>query len=223
MSINEIVILLLGIIISITLLLMFRRLFFGKKASIEINKKVNSRELFEPVQTSEEKIERNQASIDEEILDDYNESIESDNYDSVFKSNEKTDLITIHLEAEENVFEYEPLIHFLKNSDFDFSDEGGWFKINLEEENNFLFVNGLNPGKFSLEENIISTNVMTLIYSMRPKTNSVNALAELIKFSELVAKQFSSQILDYDRNVLTQQMVEHYSQMAEEFDLNNLS
>ena len=50
MSINEIIILLLGIIISITLLLMFRRLFFGKKSSIEINKKVNSRELFEPVQ-----------------------------------------------------------------------------------------------------------------------------------------------------------------------------
>ena len=223
MSINEIVILLLGIIISITLLLMFRRLFFGKKSSIELNKKVNSRELFEPVQASEDEIMENQTPINEEILDDYDESIESDNYDSVFKSNEKTDLITIHLEAEENVFEYEPLIHFLKNSDFDFSDEGGWFKINLDEENNFLFVNGLNPGKFSLEENIISTNVMTLIYSMRPKTNSVNALAELIKFSELVAKQFSSQILDYDRNVLTQQMVEHYSQMAEEFDLNNLS
>ena len=223
MSINEIIILLLGIIISITLLLMFRRLFFGKKSSIEINKKVNSRELFEPVQASEEEIVENQTSINEEILDDYDESIESDNYDSVFKSNEKTDLITIHLEAEENVFEYEPLIHFLKNSDFDFSDEGGWFKINLEEENNFLFVNGLNPGKFSLEENIISTNVMTLIYSMKPKTNSVNSLAELIKFSELVAKQFSSQILDSDRNALTQQMVEHYSQMAEEFDLNNLS
>lgn len=223
MSINEIIILLLGIIISITLLLMFRRLFFGKKSSIEINKKVNSRELFEPVQASEEEIVENQTPINEEILDDYDESIESDNYDSVFKSNEKTDLITIHLEAEENVFEYEPLIHFLKNSDFDFSDEGGWFKINLEEENNFLFVNGLNPGKFSLEENIISTNVMTLIYSMKPKTNSVNSLAELIKFSELVAKQFLSQILDSDRNPLTQQMVEHYSQMAEEFDLNNLS
>ena len=223
MSINEIIILLLGIIISITLLLMFRRLFFGKKSSIEINKKVNSRELFEPVQASEEEIVENQTPINKEILDDYDESIESDNYDSVFKSNEKTDLITIHLEAEENVFEYEPLIHFLKNSDFDFSDEGGWFKINLEEENNFLFVNGLNPGKFSLEENIISTNVMTLIYSMKPKTNSVNSLAELIKFSELVAKQFSSQILDSDRNALTQQMVEHYSQMAEEFDLNNLS
>lgn len=223
MSINEIIILLLGIIISITLLLMLRRLFFGKKSSIEINKKVNSRELFEPVQASEEEIVENQTPINEEILDDYDESIESDNYDSVFKSNEKTDLITIHLEAEENVFEYEPLIHFLKNSDFDFSDEGGWFKINLEEENNFLFVNGLNPGKFSLEENIISTNVMALIYSMKPKTNSVNSLAELIKFSELVAKQFSSQILDSDRNALTQQMVEHYSQMAEEFDLNNLS
>lgn len=77
MSINEIIILLLGIIISITLLLMFRRLFFGKKSSIEINKKVNSRELFEPVQASEEEIVENQTPINEEILDDYDESIEN--------------------------------------------------------------------------------------------------------------------------------------------------
>ena len=50
MTINEIIILLLGIAISVTLLLIFRRIFFGKKTAIEISKKVNSRELFEPAQ-----------------------------------------------------------------------------------------------------------------------------------------------------------------------------
>ena len=58
---------------------------------------------------------------------------------------------------------------------------------------------------------------------MKPKGNSVNALAEMIKFAEHIAKDFSTQILDGDRNTLTQQMVEHYSQIAEEFDLNNIS
>ena len=86
-----------------------------------------------------------------------------------------------------------------------------------------MFVNGLNPGKFSEDDNILSTSIMTLIYSMKPKSNSVNALSELIKFAEGIAKNFSTQILDGDRNVLTQQMVEHYSQMAEEFDLNNIT
>ncbi len=86
-----------------------------------------------------------------------------------------------------------------------------------------MFVNGLNPGKFSEDENILSTSVMTLIYSMKPKSNSVNALTELIRFSEITAKNYSTQILDADRNILTQQMVEHYSQIAEEFDLNNIA
>ena len=93
----------------------------------------------------------------------------------------------------------------------------------LEDGDNFMFVNGLNPGKFSEEENILSTSIMTLIYSLKPKSNSVNALSQIIKFSENTAMNFSTQILDSDRNSLTQQMVEHYSQMAEEFDLNNIS
>ena len=54
MTINEIIILLLGIAISVTLLLIFRRIFFGKKTAIEISKKVNSRELFEPAQKTDE-------------------------------------------------------------------------------------------------------------------------------------------------------------------------
>ena len=218
MSINEIIIILLGLAISVTLILIIKRIFFGKKSAIEINNKVNSRELFEPtLKTDEEVISEPSEIADLETFEGEAE------YDSVFRAEENSDLITIHLEAEEQVFEYQNLINFLESSEFNFIDEGGWFRIILEDGNNFMFVNGLNPGKFSEDENILSTSVMTLIYSMKPKSNSVNALTELIRFSEITAKNYSTQILDADRNILTQQMVEHYSQIAEEFDLNNIA
>ena len=219
MTINEIIILLLGIAISVTLLLIFRRIFFGKKTAIEISKKVNSRELFEPAQKTDEE-EMLNSDIEEASEDLVDEGVE---YESVFRSEEKSNLITLHLEADENVFTYKGLIDYLDNSEVGYKDEGGWFKILLEDGDNFMFVNGLNPGKFSEEENILSTSIMTLIYSLKPKSNSVNALSQIIKFSENTAMNFSTQILDADRNSLTQQMVEHYSQMAEEFDLNNIS
>ena len=218
MSINEIIIILLGLAISVTLILIFKRIFFGKKSAIEINKKVNSRELFEPTLKTDEEVISESSEIDD--LETFEGEAE---YDSVFRAEENPDLITIHLEAEEQVFEYQNLINFLESSEFSFIDEGGWFRIILEDGNNFMFVNGLNPGKFSEDENILSTSVMTLIYSMKPKSNSVNALTELIRFSEITAKNYSTQILDADRNILTQQMVEHYSQIAEEFDLNNIA
>ena len=218
MSINEIIIILLGLAISVTLILIFKRIFFGKKSAIEINKKVNSRELFEPTLKTDEEVISEPSEIDD--LETFEGEAE---YDSVFRAEENSDLITIHLEAEEQVFEYQNLINFLESSEFSFIDEGGWFRIILEDGNNFMFVNGLNPGKFSEDENILSTSVMTLIYSMKPKSKSVNALTELIRFSEITAKNYSTQILDADRNILTQQMVEHYSQIAEEFDLNNIA
>ena len=218
MSINEIIIILLGLAISVTLILIFKRIFFGKKSAIEINKKVNSRELFEPTLKTDEEVISEPSEIDD--LETFEGEAE---YDSVFRAEENSNLITIHLEAEEQVFEYQNLINFLESSEFSFIDEGGWFRIILEDGNNFMFVNGLNPGKFSEDENILSTSVMTLIYSMKPKSNSVNALTELIRFSEVTAKNYSTQILDADRNILTQQMVEHYSQIAEEFDLNNIA
>ena len=218
MSINEIIIILLGLAISVTLILIFKRIFFGKKSAIEINKKVNSRELFEPTLKTDEEVISEPSEIGD--LETFEGEAE---YDSVFRAEENSNLITIHLEAEEQVFEYQNLINFLESSEFSFIDEGGWFRIILEDGNNFMFVNGLNPSKFSEDENILSTSVMTLIYSMKPKSNSVNALTELIRFSEVTAKNYSTQILDADRNILTQQMVEHYSQIAEEFDLNNIA
>ena len=218
MSINEIIIILLGLAISVTLILIFKRIFFGKKSAIEINKKVNSRELFEPTLKTDEEVISEPSDIG-----DLETFVGEAEYDSVFRAEENSNLITIHLEAEEQVFEYQNLINFLESSEFSFIDEGGWFRIILEDGNNFMFVNGLNPGKFSEDENILSTSVMTLIYSMKPKSNSVNALTELIRFSEITAKNYSTQILDADRNILTQQMVEHYSQIAEEFDLNNIA
>ena len=50
MMLNEIIVLIFGIIIAVTILLMLRKIFFGSRTNLKINKKVNSRELFEPLE-----------------------------------------------------------------------------------------------------------------------------------------------------------------------------
>jgi len=226
MIIYEILVLFLGLVIAITFVLMLRKLFFGSSAKIKIDKKVNSRELFESVGTAELNIPLDdmeaEAFIEEEIKsDDINHS-SGDDYD--LHTEPKNEIISIHLENSSDAkFTYKALTEFLNSSNFNFSDDGGWFKIYIDSEDSFLLVNGLNPGKFIPEEEIIDSPVMTLIYTLNSNSNSVSAFSQLINFAQLLAENFNSKILDAERNILTQQMVEHYSQIAEEFDLSNLT
>ena len=221
MIFSEILVLFLALVISITLILMLRKLFFGKQTKIQIDKKVNSRELFESVgsETSDQKIneqENSLESIEDEILNtDLNEN------DSV---SSQPEMLTLHLQNnEDSKFSYDDIKKFLGASSLEYVDEGGWFKVSLEEDDSFLLVNGLNPGKFIPEENLIETPILTLIYSLKSKTNSVSAFSKMIEITQLLSENFDSEILDSDRNILTKQMVDHYSQIAEEFDLNNLT
>ena len=221
MIFSEILVLFLALVIAITLVLMLKKLFFGKQTKIQIDKKVNSRELFESVgsETSDQKIneqENSLESIEDEILNtDLNEN------DSV---SSQPEMLTLHLQnSEDSKFSYDELKKFLGASSLEYVDEGGWFKVSLEEDDSFLLVNGLNPGKFIPEENLIETPILTLIYSLKSKANSVSAFTKMIEITQLLSENFDSEILDSDRNILTKQMVDHYSQIAEEFDLNNLT
>ena len=221
MIFSEILVLFLALVIAITLVLMLRKLFFGKQSKIQIDKKVNSRELFESVgsETSDQKTneqENSVESIEDEILNtDLNEN------DSV---SSQPEILTLHLQNnEDSKFSYDEIKKFLGASSLEYVDEGGWFKVSLEEDDSFLLVNGLNPGKFIPEENLIETPILTLIYSLKSKTNSVSAFSKMIEITQLLSENFDSEILDSDRNILTKQMVDHYSQIAEEFDLNNLT
>ena len=221
MIFSEILVLFLALVIAITLVLMLRKLFFGKQSKIQIDKKVNSRELFESVgsETSDQKTneqENSVESIEDEILNtDLNEN------DSV---SIQPEMLTLHLQnSEDSKFSYDEIKKFLGASSLEYVDEGGWFKVSLEEDDSFLLVNGLNPGKFIPEENLIETPILTLIYSLKSKTNSVSAFSKMIEITQLLSENFDSEILDSDRNILTKQMVDHYSQIAEEFDLNNLT
>ena len=220
MSINEIIIILLGLAISVTLILIFKRIFFGKKSAIEINKKVNSRELFEPVgsENSEREV------FQDNDLEKLSENGDLDSSQEGEIENTQSEMLTLHLEnSEESKFSYDAIKKFLGSNSIEYSDEGGWFKISIEEDDSFLLVNGLNPGKFVPEDGLLETQVMTLIYSFKPKANSVFAFSMMIDIAQLMADNFQSEILDSDRNNLTKQMVDHYSQIAEEFDLNNLA
>ena len=64
-----------GLVIAVTILLMFRRIFFGKRANLKINKKVNSRELFEPLDNEPAEFQGDNVLREEEtIQNSFNES-----------------------------------------------------------------------------------------------------------------------------------------------------
>ena len=220
MIFSEILVLFLALVIAITLVLMLRKLFFGRKSKIQIDKKVNSRELFEPVGSE---------SSDREVFQDNDLEKLSENGDLDSSQegeieNTQSEMLTLHLEnSEESKFSYDAIKKFLGSNKIEYNDEGGWFKILIEENDSFLLINGLNPGKFIPEDGLLETQVMTLVYSFKPKANSVSAFSKMIDMAQLMAENFQSEILDSDRNNLTKQMVDHYSQIAEEFDLKNLA
>ena len=215
MIFSEILVLFLALVISVTLVLMLRKLFFGRET------KINSRELFESATSKSSEGEFvEEGNLDEpsktDILDPSQQEEEI--------ANTHSDMITLHLQnTEESKFSYDAIKKFLSSNNIEHSDEGGWFKISIEEDDSFLLVNGLNPGKFIPEDGLIETPIMTLIYSFKSKANSVSAFSKMIEITQLIAENFESEILDSDRNSLTKQMVDHYSEAAEEFDLKNLT
>ena len=220
MIFSEILVLFLALVIAITLVLMLRKLFFGRKSKIQIDKKVNSRELFEPVgsENSEREV------FQDNDLKKLSENGDLDSSQEGEIENTQSEMLTLHLEnSEESKFSYDAIKKFLGSNKIEYNDEGGWFKILIEENDSFLLINGLNPGKFIPEDGLLETQVMTLVYSFKPKANSVSAFSKMIDIAQLMAENFQSEILDSDRNNLTKQMVDHYSQIAEEFDLKNLA
>ena len=221
MIFSEILVLFLALVIAITLVLMLRKLFFGRQTKIQIDKKVNSRELFEPVGSEPIKEKIHEENIPSEKYEEETLNQDLEETDIV---TENPKMLTLHIQNnEDSKFSYDGIKEFLGSNDIKFSDEGGWFKIFLEEADSFLFVNGLNPGKFIPEEDLLETPIMTLIYAFKNKANSVSAFSKMIEITQFIAEHFESEILDSDRNILTKQMVDHYSQIAEEFDLNNLT
>ena len=81
MMLNEIIVLLFGLIIAITIILMLKRIFFGRKTKLSIDKKVNSRDLFEPLENEPE------IESDEERFSEEKTSLEEDNQNSFSEDN----------------------------------------------------------------------------------------------------------------------------------------
>ena len=185
--------------------------------------------LFDLAKESEKiSLEENQSEIDiskqDNDLEKLSENGDLDSSQEGEIENTQSEMLTLHLEnSEESKFSYDAIKKFLGSNKIEYKDEGGWFKILIEENDSFLLINGLNPGKFIPEDGLLETQVMTLVYSFKPKANSVSAFSKMIDIAQLMAENFQSEILDSDRNNLTKQMVDHYSQIAEEFDLKNLA
>ena len=213
MMLNEIIVLIFGIIIAVTILLMLRKIFFGRRTNLKINKKVNSRELFEPLE--------NDLSLSDEVSSfDDTEDIEQPQ--DQLTPEAPDNLFVINLEGEDKTIAYKHLISILEEHSSNYSNEGGWFRI-FSDDHFFSLVNGLNPGRFDTSKEDDETTALTLILSPISGTNTISNFNQMVSFAELLASKLGLNLFDSERNPLTQQMIDHYSHQAEDFDLRNFA
>lgn len=214
MMLNEIIVLIFGIIIAVTILLMLRKIFFGSRTNLKINKKVNSRELFEPLENDPNILR------DETLSFDDNEAIEEPQ--DQLTPEAPDNLFVINLEGEDKTITYKHLISVLEEYSSNYSNEGGWFRI-FSDDHFFSLVNGLNPGRFDTSKEDDETTALTLILSPVSGTNTISNFNQMVTFAELLASKLDLNLFDSERNPLTQQMIDHYSHQAEDFDLRNFA
>ena len=214
MMLNEIIVLIFGIIIAVTILLMLRKIFFGSKTNLKINKKVNSRELFEPLENDPNSLRDEISSSDDgEALEEPQAQLSPEAPDNLF---------VINLEGEDKTITYKHLISLLEEYSSNYSNEGGWFRI-FSDDHFFSLVNGLNPGRFDTSKEDDETTALTLILSPVSGTNTISNFNQMVTFAELLASKLDLNLFDSERNPLTQQMIDHYSHQAEDFDLRNFA
>ena len=214
MMLNEIIVLIFGVVIAVTILLMLRRIFFGRRTNLKINKKVNSRELFEPLENDQNILRDEISSFDvNEAIEEPQDQLTPETPDNLF---------VINLEGEDKKITYKHLISILEEYSSNYSNEGGWFRI-FSDDHFFSLVNGLNPGRFDTSKEDDETTALTLILSPVSGTNTISNFNQMVTFAELLASKLELNLLDSERNPLTQQMIDHYSHQAEDFDLRNFA
>ena len=213
MMLNEIIVLIFGIIIAVTILLMLRKIFFGSRTNLKINKKVNSRELFEPLENDLSPSDEVSSFDDTEAIEEPQDQLTPEAPDNLF---------VINLEGEDKTIAYKHLISILEEHSSNYSNEGGWFRI-FSDDHYFSLVNGLNPGRFDISKEDDETTALTLILSPVTGTNTISNLNQMVTFAELLASKLELNLFDSERNPLTQQMIDHYSHQAEDFDLRNFA
>ena len=214
MMLNEIIVLIFGIIIAVTILLMLRKIFFGSRTNLKINKKVNSRELFEPLENDPNSLRDEISSFDDnEAIEEPQDQLTPEAPDNLF---------VINLEGEDKTIAYKHLITLLEEYSSNYSNEGGWFRI-FSDDHFFSLVNGLNPGRFDTSKEDDETTALTLILSPISGTNTISNFNQMVTFAELLASKLDLNLFDSERNPLTQQMIDHYSHQAEDFDLRNFA
>ena len=214
MMINEIIVLIFGIVIAVTILLMLRKIFFGSETNLKINKKVNSRELFEPLENDPNVLGDETSPFDDsEFLEEPQDQLSPEAPENLF---------VINLEGEDKTITYKHLISVLENHSSKYSNEGGWFRI-YSDDHFFSLVNGLNPGRFDTSKEDDETTALTLILSPVSGSNTISNFNQMVTFAELLASKLDLNLFDSERNPLTQQMIDHYSHQAEDFDLRNFA
>ncbi|WKE64291.1 cell division protein ZipA [Gallaecimonas kandeliae] len=87
----------------------------------------------------------------------------------------------------------------------------------------FSLANMVNPGTFDLDNmEQFSTKGLALFMTLPNEGDAMKAFAMMLSAAQKLAEEFGCQVLDGDRNLVTQQTVQHYQGQIREFTRRQL-
>ncbi len=150
-----------------------------------------------------------------EFLDELEESVEDI---PILKGHS---LIIFNLCSKDNeTFSYTALSKSLSSYSFLFEDKGFFTFRDNTEEILFSIINAKKPGNF-LEEKTSSDIALVLDPSKTPKV--VESFDLMFSVAKSLSEDFSCNLLDENRNLLTKQMLEHMRDESQEFQRQRLA
>lgn len=150
-----------------------------------------------------------------EFLDELEESVEDI---PILKGHS---LIIFNLCSKDNeTFSYTALSKSLSSYSFLFEDKGFFTFRDNTEEILFSIINAKKPGNF-LEEKTSSDIALVLDPSKTPKV--LESFGLMFSVAKSLSEDFSCNLLDENRNLLTKQMLEHMRDESQEFQRQRLA
>jgi len=140
---------------------------------------------------------------------------------------EPAEVVVINVMAREgNVFTGDDLLQVLNTSGLKFGDMDIFHQRQDNDSRGpvlFSVANILNPGTFdlnSMEE--FTTLGISLFLALPAPTNNLEAFEQMLNVAQQICAALDGELRDDNRNIMTEQTLEHYRQRIRDFELRRL-
>tara|TARA_Y100001970_G_scaffold158998_1_gene194422 strand:+ start:41731 stop:42396 length:666 start_codon:yes stop_codon:yes gene_type:complete len=212
MNLSEILSIVIGFFLALVIIDGIRRAYKTNSQSIKVD--LIDPSLYEHSESELTELEDKWFSEYEQLQSGIEEDSLKEAEETPKKDNKQHHLFIVHLNTNEiNNFTEVTITQALSKYDT-YLNSKGLLKVLSKDSEGFTILNGKKPGNFLNES---QTNDIALVLDPVNSNSPVQALDFMLEVASFLSNEFSSEILDQDRNSLTNQMIEHMRQKAQEF------